>query len=635
MRVTIKAKLAGAFGVVLLVTAGTGVANWSKLSLIQTSVEQTEQSHIAVGTIRQALAGLLEQESGLRGYLASADQHHLDLYKAGGETYAKALAEARKLLEHDPAQRARLDEMDRIVQSWRAEIAEREIGLMAQEATREEARRLIASGADRAAMESLHAKAAEIERAEIDLLHHQEAIQAEAFAGSYRTALVGGLLALILGVAFAVAIALGIGRGLGRVLAAARAVALGDLSQPATVKSRDEIGDLGQAVNEMIANLRETATVAGRIAEGDLSVEAPRRSEDDVLGTALGKMIASLQGTAKLAERIAGGDLMVEAEIRSERDMLGKALQTMLAKLQEIVGNVTAAVENVAAGAEQSSATAETLSQGSTEQASAAEQASSAMEEMAANIRQNADNAGQTQKIASLAAENAGKSGEAVTGSVAAMRTIAEKIKIVQEIARQTDLLALNAAIEAARAGQHGKGFAVVASEVRKLAERSQHAAAEIGELSTGTLQAAEEAGRMLQALVPEIRKTAELVVEISTACREQNVGAEQINQAIQQLDQVIQQNATASNEMAATAEELSAQALQLRQQIAYFRLGEAAAAARPVALGAPVVSERPASRPAKVAKPAAKPAKTKANGFTLSLEGAEVEDHQFERISA
>ena len=181
------------------------------------------------------------------------------------------------------------------------------------------------------------------------------------------------------------------------------------------------------------------------------------------------------------------------------------------------------------------------------------------MEEMAANIKQNADNATQTEKIARQSAKDAEASGEAVGRAVNAMQTIAEKITIVQEIARQTDLLALNAAVEAARAGEHGKGFAVVASEVRKLAERSQAAAAEIGTLSTETVKAAQEAGEMLASWCPTSSKTAELVDEITAACREQDVGAAQINQAIQQLDKVTQQNASASEQMSATSEELAA----------------------------------------------------------------------------
>lgn len=216
------------------------------------------------------------------------------------------------------------------------------------------------------------------------------------------------------------------------------------------------------------------------------------------------------------------------------------------------------------------------------------------MEEMAANIKQNADNAAQTEKIARQSSKDAEASGEAVNRAVVAMRTIAEKISIVQEIARQTDLLALNAAVEAARAGEHGKGFAVVASEVRKLAERSRAAASEISSLSGETVQVATEAGDMLNRLVPDIRKTAELVAEISAACREQDIGASQINEAIQQLDKVTQQNSGASEEMSATSEELAAQAEELQSSIAFFKVDASSVSSRPAQ-----AAHRPAAKPA------------------------------------
>jgi methyl-accepting chemotaxis protein len=209
------------------------------------------------------------------------------------------------------------------------------------------------------------------------------------------------------------------------------------------------------------------------------------------------------------------------------------------------------------------------------------------MEEMAANVKQNAENAGQTEKIAAQSAKDAEASGVAVGRAVEAMQTIAAKITIVQEIARQTDLLALNAAVEAARAGEHGKGFAVVASEVRKLAERSQAAAAEIGALSGETVKVAQEAGTMLAKLVPDIKKTAELVEEITSACREQDVGSSQVNQAIQQLDKVGQQNASASEQVSSTSEELASQAEQLQAMISFFKINQEQA--RETSRGAPI----------------------------------------------
>jgi methyl-accepting chemotaxis protein len=276
-----------------------------------------------------------------------------------------------------------------------------------------------------------------------------------------------------------------------------------------------------------------------------------------------------------LANAVAAGDLNATARATSNDEIkdLIDALNLMVDKLKGIIANVTSAASNVAAGSQELSAGAEQLSQGATEQASSTEEASSSVEEMAANIKQNADNATETEKIARQSAEDARASGEAVNNAVKAMQTIAEKILIVQEIARQTDLLALNAAVEAARAGEHGKGFAVVAAEVRKLAERSQTAAADISTLSGDTAKAAHAAGQMLDKLVPDIRRTAELVSEISAASREQNVGADQINSAIQQLDKVTQQNASAAEEMSSTSEELAEQAEHLQSAIAYFRV--------------------------------------------------------------
>jgi methyl-accepting chemotaxis protein len=258
------------------------------------------------------------------------------------------------------------------------------------------------------------------------------------------------------------------------------------------------------------------------------------------------------------------------------------------------------------------------------------------MEEMAANIKQNADNAAQTEKIARQSSKDAEASGEAVNRAVTAMRTIAEKISIVQEIARQTDLLALNAAVEAARAGEHGRGFAVVASEVRKLAERSQLAAAEISGLSGETVKVATEAGEMLSKLVPDIRKTAELVAEISAACREQDIGASQINEAIQQLDKVTQQNAGASEEMSATSEELAAQAEELQSSIAFFRVDASGSAETKNVTKLKSVAAKMSAPPVKraVTKPA--PAKAQARptsrGVTLDMDmgGPDSDDADF-----
>ncbi|KPH73627.1 methyl-accepting chemotaxis protein [Bosea vaviloviae] len=346
-----------------------------------------------------------------------------------------------------------------------------------------------------------------------------------------------------------------------------------------------------------------------------------------------------LSGALSVANDISQGDLTKDVAIsgRDEITDLQRAFQAMVEKLRDVVGQVNTAAENMSSGSQELSASAEQLSQGSTEQASSTEEASSSMEEMAANVKQNAENAQTTEKMAGQSALDAEASGIAVGKAVDAMQTIAQKINIVQEIARQTDLLALNAAVEAARAGEHGKGFAVVASEVRKLAERSQAAAAEIGTLSVDTVKVAQEAGAMLAKLVPDIKKTAELVEEITAACREQDVGSSQINQAIQQLDKVTQQNAAASEEVSATSEELAAQAEQLQTTIAFFKTDDRGSATdRAVGqLKAKAKQMKAASAPRK-ATPAPRSGKApKGGGFAFDLdEAGDERDAAFSRAS-
>jgi methyl-accepting chemotaxis protein len=351
---------------------------------------------------------------------------------------------------------------------------------------------------------------------------------------------------------------------------------------------RKVIEGLNQTLDAITGPLNAAAGKMANLAQGEIpeKITAAYQGDFDSLKTNVNQCIETLSGAAHVAAQISQGDLTVNAKALSEKDVLGQALVRMLANLRKTVSEVALAAGNVTTGSDEMASGSQQLSQGASEQAAAAEESTSAMEEMASSIQQNADNARTTDKLASKAAQDAHASGEAVVRTVEAMKQVADKIGIIEEIARKTDLLALNAAVEAARAGEHGKGFAVVASEVRKLAERSQTAAAEISRLTVDGVQTAEGAGQLLTRLVPDIQKTAELVREIAAASAEQSTGATQVNKAIQQLDQVIQQNSAAAEEMASTAQELSSQAVVLQSTVGFFRTGEpprtSAAPARP-----------------------------------------------------
>jgi methyl-accepting chemotaxis protein len=381
---------------------------------------------------------------------------------------------------------------------------------------------------------------------------------------------------------------------------------------------------LARGVTEPI---RQAVAVTEAIARGDLAVVVPASRPDEV-----GQLLAAM---GRMAHRLR----TVVGDVRAGADALSRTS-----------GQVVGVAGQVSSASSQVSASAQALSQGTSEQAASVEETTSSLEQMSASITQNAENSRSMEKMALEGARNGGESARSVEDTVTAMRSIAAKISIVEEIAYQTNLLALNAAIEAARAGEHGRGFAVVATEVRKLAERSQAAAREIGGLAVSSVRVAEKSRQLLTELVPAIRSTAELVQEVAAASAEQSSGVAQIHRALGNVDQITQRNASSAEELSSTAEEMAAQADAMRSQaenvrghaeslhrvVAFFRTDATA----PPAAEAPVGGENALTAPSSDApvesERAAAPVAVPAVAFAPALRTApagEFRDREFRRF--
>jgi methyl-accepting chemotaxis protein len=372
----------------------------------------------------------------------------------------------------------------------------------------------------------------------------------------------------------------------------ANKIAVGDLSSDIKLSANDTASvmsamkRMSTAIRALVADaaVLSTAAVEGRLdTRADASKHHGdfRRIVDGVNDTLDGVVEPVNDVMASLAAmeqgnltRTVDGDY--RGKLRELRDMVNNTIN----KLSGVIGEVRSAADALSSASEEVSATAQSMSQATSEQAASVEETSASVEQMSASINQNTENAKVTDGMATQASSEAVQGGEAVKETVSAMKSIAGKIGIIDDIAYQTNLLALNAAIEAARAGEHGKGFAVVAAEVRKLAERSQVAAQEIGELAESSVDMAESAGKLLDTIVPSIKLTSDLVQEITAASEEQSAGVSQINTAMDQLNQITQQNASSSEELAATSEEMSGQAAQLQELMAFFTVGDILAAA-------------------------------------------------------
>jgi methyl-accepting chemotaxis protein len=531
-------KLYLAFGTMIAILLGVVGISYASFENLAEANRWDKHTFEVLREVDGVLKSLVDMETGLRGFAVTGDEKFLEPLQHGKTGFTQHFAKAKELTADNPRQQERLQSLREDYQRWYAAEVEPLLELRRAANTGQkqvdEVVRFVATARGKQFMDGMREVVAALSNEELKLLEQRTQTSAALEQTMYRTLSLGGAL----GTAVAIALALMLGRAIVRPL------------------------------NEAVAAM-------GRLAQGDLSAEVQARGADETgrMLAGMQEMIRSLRHMTRVAESIAAGDMTMQVVARSDNDTLGRAFSTMVQKLSGMIGEVRAGASALSSAASQVSATSQSLSQGTSSQAASVEETSATLEQLGSTITQNAENSRLTDQMATQGSRDAEESGKAVSETVQAMAAIAEKISIVEEIAYQTNLLALNAAVEAARAGEHGRGFAVVATEVRKLAERSQKAAKEIGGLATSSVKISERSGQLLKDLVPSIRKTAELVQEVSAASKEQASSVTQMTKAMEQVDQVTQRNASAAEELASTAEELSSQAMALQQLMSFFRI--------------------------------------------------------------
>ncbi len=626
------------------------------------------------GSILQALINI---ETGQRGFLVAGKDEFLEPLNEGKKVFAKHHAEAKKLTSDNAAQQTRLDKLEDAYQAWMKDSVESSI----------KARRAVGNnlaqygeviavvGSGKTQMDAMRKILDEIDQDERGLLKTRAKDMEAMFSATQNTLLFGGVTGIVLAILLALLATRSITVPTKKLMASVDKMAEGDFSIKLDIDSKDEIGALANAMQTSIDATNAQANAAKAISEGDLSVVVKVRSENDVLAKSLidvNRAIAKLVHDANsLAEATVAGRLQARIDVTNHRgdyrklaeglnsvmvavstpvqelqtvlsameggdltqsmkrsyegtwDELKSASNNMLKKLVQVVSDVNTGAQSLASASEEVSGTAQSLSQAASEQAAGVEETSASLEQMTSSITQNTENARVTEGMAGRAAKDAADGGASVNATVTAMKQIAKKISIIDDIAAQTNLLALNAAIEAARAGEHGKGFAVVASEVRKLAERSQVAAQEIGEVATSSVELAEKAGKLLEQMVPAIRKTADLVQEIAAASSEQSSGVGQINSAVGQLNQATQKNAAASEELAATSVEMSSQAEQLQSTMSFFKIDNTGSTDR----------NRTLARSPRKMSNGNKPSAGRVGGVALEAQATAIDERKFSKF--